>query len=97
MAKQEEKVIYVRVAPELHAAIARIAEQERRSITSQAEIILEKYARENDGFLSSAKITDSPATEAEIAAVLQAFDAPGDDISQEEMELEIATTIANFK
>lgn len=38
------KVLYLRVAPQVHTTLAKLAEADRRSITAMAEVLLERYA-----------------------------------------------------
>lgn len=46
MSDDDRKVLFVKVPPELHEALARIAEGERRSLTAQVEVMLTKLVDE---------------------------------------------------
>lgn len=41
VADDDRKVLFVRVSPEMHAAISALAEAERRSLNAQVEVLLE--------------------------------------------------------
>ncbi len=44
-----EKVLYLRIDPALHKALAIMAKRDKRSLTNEAEYILDIYAREQLG------------------------------------------------
>ncbi len=52
MAKRvPHKTLYVRIPPELHEAIEKLAHIEKRSVSLETEYILEKYAREKGDYV----------------------------------------------
>lgn len=46
MPDDDRKVLFVRVPPELHAALVRIAESERRNLNAQVEVMLTQLVDE---------------------------------------------------
>jgi len=52
---KKDSIICFRVSKDLHAALAHIAQKEKRSLSSIIEIVLSRYAKENKSFKSLSK------------------------------------------
>jgi hypothetical protein len=49
MRQTAHKAVMLRLDPEVHEAIAAVAKAEKRSITAQVELVLEKYLENLEG------------------------------------------------